>query len=78
MDDFINTIYFAGLISGLKVQLEELQKAKERAEKLAKDATNSTKTLAEPLDTALNENAELTKQLSNYARDKALLAVNNS
>lgn len=57
--------------------MEELQKAKERAEKIAKDATNNTKSLMEPLDTAQNENTELIQKLSNYARDKALLAVNN-
>lgn len=74
----LNIIYFLGLISSLKVQLEELQKAKERAEKIAKDATNNTKSLIEPLETAVTENKELTQKLSNYARDKALLAVNNS
>lgn len=78
MGTLINIIYFVGLISSLKVQLEELQKAKERAEKIAKDATNNTKSLEEPLETALNENAELKRKLSNYARDKALLSVNNS
>lgn len=78
MVDCLNITYFVGLISGLKVQLEELQKAKERAEKIAKDATNNTKSLVEPLETALNENTELIQKLSNYARDKALLAVSNS
>lgn len=52
-------------------------KAKERSEKIAKDALGNAKGLKEPLDTALNENKELKQKLSNYARDKALLAVSN-
>lgn len=77
MADCLKIIYFVGLISGLKVQMEELLKAKERAEKIAKDALGNAKGLREPLDTALNENKELKQNLCNYARDKALLAVSN-
>ncbi|GBP44830.1 Dynein regulatory complex subunit 4 [Eumeta japonica] len=68
------TLNNLGLISSLKQQMEEMQKAKERAEKVAKDALAEAKGLREPLEVALLENKELKRQMSNYDRDKASLA----
>lgn len=56
--------------------MEEMQKVKERAEKIARDAVAETKTLREPLEAAIIDNKELKRQMSNYDRDKAALAVN--
>lgn len=67
--------HLLGLISGLKLHMEELQTLKERAEKIARDAQWEVKSLREPLETALIENTELRRQMTNYDRDKAALAV---
>lgn len=65
----------SGLISSLKQQMEDMQKVKERAEKVAKDALAESKSLREPLEYAIIDNKELKRQMSNYDRDKAALAV---
>ncbi|KAI5644794.1 growth-arrest specific micro-tubule binding domain-containing protein [Phthorimaea operculella] len=63
------------LISSLKSQMEEMQKAKERAEKIARDAVAEAKALRDPLEAAIIENKELRRQMANYERDKAALAA---
>lgn len=55
--------------------MEDMQKAKERAEKVARDAVAEAKSLREPLEAAIVDNKELKRQMSNYDRDKAALAV---
>lgn len=55
--------------------MEEMQKVKERAEKIARDAVAEAKGLREPLEAAIVDNKELKRQMSNYDRDKAALAV---
>lgn len=55
--------------------MEDMQKVKERAEKIARDAVAETKSLREPLEAAVADNKELKRQMSNYDRDKAALAV---
>lgn len=55
--------------------MEEMQKMKERAEKVTKDANQDTKGLKGPLAAAIAENKELKRQMSNYDRDKASLSV---
>lgn len=67
----------SGLISSLKQKMEEMQKLKERAEKIAKDATNEAKSLRDPLEAAIIDNKELKRQMANYDRDKAALAVSS-
>lgn len=57
--------------------MEEMQNMKERAEKIAKDANQDTRGLRGPLAIAIAENKELKRQMSNYDRDKASLAVSN-
>ncbi|XP_053615797.1 dynein regulatory complex subunit 4 [Plodia interpunctella] len=69
------TLNNLGLISSLKQQMEEMQKVKERAEKIARDAVAETKSLREPLELAIIDNKELKRQMSNYDRDKAALAA---
>ncbi|XP_049886071.1 dynein regulatory complex subunit 4 [Pectinophora gossypiella] len=69
------TLNNLGLISSLKHQMEEMQKVKERAEKIARDAVWEAKGLREPLEIAIAENKELKRQMSNYDRDKAALAA---
>ncbi|KAJ8711611.1 hypothetical protein PYW08_008565 [Mythimna loreyi] len=69
------TLNNLGLISSLKQQMEEMQKVKERAEKIARDAVAETKSLREPLEAAIIDNKELKRQMSNYDRDKAALAA---
>ncbi|KAJ2954636.1 hypothetical protein O0L34_g2930 [Tuta absoluta] len=69
------TLNNLGLISSLKSQMEEMQKAKERAEKIARDAVAEAKALREPLEAAILENKELRRQMANYERDKAALAA---
>lgn len=55
--------------------MEEMENLKQRAEKITKDANQDTKGLRGPLATAIAENKELKRQMSNYDRDKASLAV---
>ncbi|XP_060805979.1 dynein regulatory complex subunit 4 [Amyelois transitella] len=69
------TLNNLGLISSLKQQMEDMQKVKERAEKIARDAVAETKSLREPLELAIIDNKELKRQMSNYDRDKAALAA---
>ncbi|XP_013147661.1 PREDICTED: growth arrest-specific protein 8 [Papilio polytes] len=69
------TLNNLGLISSIKQQMEEMQKVKERAEKIAKDAVAEAKNLREPLEAAIIDNKELKRQMSNYDRDKAALAA---
>ncbi|CAH2054839.1 unnamed protein product, partial [Iphiclides podalirius] len=69
------TLNNLGLISSIKQQMEEMQKVKERAEKIAKDAIAEAKSLREPLEAAILDNKELKRQMSNYDRDKAALAA---
>ncbi|XP_014354850.2 dynein regulatory complex subunit 4 [Papilio machaon] len=69
------TLNNLGLISSIKQQMEEMQKVKERAEKVAKDAVAEAKNLREPLEAAIIDNKELKRQMSNYDRDKAALAA---
>lgn len=68
-------MFISGLISSLKSKMEEMQKVKERAEKIARDAQAEVKSLRDPLDAAIAENKELKRQMSNYDRDKASLVV---
>lgn len=58
--------------------MEDMQKVKERAEKISRDAVAETKSLREPLEAAIIDNKELKRQMSNYDRDKAALAVSTS
>ncbi|XP_061729626.1 dynein regulatory complex subunit 4 [Cydia pomonella] len=69
------TLNNLGLISSLKQQMEDMQKVKERAEKIARDAVAEAKGLREPLEAAIVDNKELKRQMSNYDRDKAALAA---
>ncbi|XP_063378394.1 dynein regulatory complex subunit 4 isoform X1 [Cydia fagiglandana] len=69
------TLNNLGLICSLKQQMEEMQKVRERAEKIARDAVFDTKGLKEPLEAAIADNKELKRQMSNYDRDKASLAA---
>ncbi|XP_034835930.1 dynein regulatory complex subunit 4 isoform X2 [Maniola hyperantus] len=69
------TLNNLGLISSLKQQMEDMQKVKERAEKVAKDAVAESKSLREPLEAAIVDNKELKRQMSNYDRNKAALAA---
>ncbi|KAJ0172361.1 hypothetical protein K1T71_012334 [Dendrolimus kikuchii] len=69
------TLNNLGLISSLKQQMEDMQKVKERAEKIARDAVAEAKSLREPLEAAIIDNKELKRQMSNYDRDKAALAA---
>ncbi|KAL0819250.1 hypothetical protein ABMA28_008490 [Loxostege sticticalis] len=69
------TLNNLGLISSLKMQMEDMQKVKERAEKISRDAVAETKSLREPLEAAIIDNKELKRQMSNYDRDKAALAA---
>ncbi|KAF9813769.1 hypothetical protein SFRURICE_007924 [Spodoptera frugiperda] len=69
------TLNNLGLISSLKQQMEEMQKVKERAEKISRDAIAEAKGLREPLEAAIIDNKELKRQMSNYDRDKAALAA---
>lgn len=55
--------------------MEDMQKVKERAEKIARDAVAEAKSLRGPLEAAIADNKELKRQMSNYDRDKAALAV---
>lgn len=55
--------------------MEEMQIVKERSEKIARDAQLETKSLREPLEAAIIENKDLVRQMANYDRDKAALAV---
>ncbi|XP_011547830.3 dynein regulatory complex subunit 4 [Plutella xylostella] len=71
------TLNNLGLISSLKSKMEEMQKVKERAEKIARDAQAEVKSLRDPLDAAIAENKELKRQMSNYDRDKASLVANS-
>lgn len=68
-------LIFPGLISSLKMQLEEVQKAKERSEKLARDAVAEVKRIREPLELLIANSKSLKEQLTNYDRDKDLLRV---
>ncbi|XP_041983105.1 dynein regulatory complex subunit 4 [Aricia agestis] len=68
------TLNNLGLINSLKHQMEEMQKARERAEKTARDAGVEARALRGPLQTAVLENKELKRQMSNYDRDKATLS----
>ncbi|CAH2268547.1 jg2234 [Pararge aegeria aegeria] len=72
------TLNNLGLISSLKQQMEDMQKVKERAEKIARDAVAESKSLREPLEAAIVDNKELKRQMSNYDRDKAALAVSEN
>lgn len=58
--------------------MEEMQVVKERAEKVARDAQAETRSLREPLEAAIFENKDLVRQMANYDRDKAALAVSKS
>lgn len=58
--------------------MEDMQKVKERAEKIARDAQAESRSLREPLEAAIIDNKELKRQMSNYDRDKAALAVSIS
>lgn len=55
--------------------MEEMQKVRERADKISRDAVAEAKSLREPLEAAIIDNKELHRQMSNYDRDKAALAV---
>lgn len=55
--------------------MEEMARVKDRAEKIARDAVFEAKNLREPLEAAIMDNKELKRQMSNYDRDKASLAV---
>lgn len=57
--------------------MEEMQILKERADKVTKDANQDTRGIRGPLAAAIAENKELKRQMSNYDRDKASLAVSN-
>ncbi|CAB3233787.1 unnamed protein product [Arctia plantaginis] len=69
------TLNNLGLISSLRTQMESMQKVKERAEKIARDAVAEAKGLREPLEAAIIDNKELKRQMANYDRDKAALAA---
>ncbi|CAG4954907.1 unnamed protein product [Parnassius apollo] len=69
------TLNNLGLINSVKQEMEEMQRAKDRAEKIAKDAIAEAKSLREPLEATILDNKELKRQMSNYDRDKAALAA---
>jgi len=52
-----------------------MKKKEERLEKQMADVKNENKQLVEPLQKAREEVAELQRQLSNYEKDKQLLAA---
>ena len=58
-------------------QVEEMKKKEERMEKQMNEIQLENKRLKEPLEKAKEEVAELTRQLANYEKDKASLAVSD-
>jgi len=56
-------------------QVEEMKKKEERLEKQMAEVTSENRKLSEPLQKANNEVDELRRQLTNYDKDKQLLAV---
>lgn len=52
-----------------------MKKKEERLEKEMADVLQQNKRLTQPLQKATEEVSELQKQLANYKKDKALLAV---
>lgn len=62
------------LINSLKEQMEDMRKKEDRLEKEAADLQLQNRRLAEPLQKAREEVAELQRQLANYQKDKTSLA----
>ena len=59
----------------IQEQVEEMKKKEERMEKHMNEIQAENRRLKEPLEKAREEVAELTRQLANYEKDKASLAV---
>ena len=55
--------------------MEEMKKKEERLEKQMSEVSGENKRLAEPLQKAREEVAELRRSLASYDKDKQLLAV---
>ncbi|XP_029464188.1 dynein regulatory complex subunit 4 isoform X2 [Rhinatrema bivittatum] len=68
------TLNNLALINSLKEQMEEMKRREDRLEKEMADLQLQNKRLIEPLQKAREEVAELQRQLSNYKKDKTLLA----
>ncbi|XP_030060491.1 dynein regulatory complex subunit 4 isoform X1 [Microcaecilia unicolor] len=68
------TLNNLALINSLKEQMEEVKRREDRLEKEMADLQLQNKRLIEPLQKAREEVAELQRQLTNYKKDKALLA----
>ncbi|XP_060779219.1 dynein regulatory complex subunit 4 isoform X2 [Neoarius graeffei] len=62
-------------ISSLKEEVADMKKKEERLEKVMAEVLQQNKRLTEPLQKATQEVSEMKKQLANYEKDKALLAV---
>lgn len=59
----------------MQEQVADMKKKEERLEKEMAEVLQQNKSLTEPLQKATQEVSELQKQLTNYKKDKALLAV---
>ncbi|PIN88790.1 hypothetical protein AB205_0221330 [Aquarana catesbeiana] len=68
------TLNNLALINSLKEQMEDMRKKEDRLEKEAADLQLQNRRLAEPLQKAREEVAELQRQLANYQKDKTSLA----
>lgn len=69
------TLNNLALISSLKEQMEEMKRREERMEKALKEVQKENRCLTEPMKRAKEEAAELTRQLTNYSKDKQSLAA---
>ncbi|XP_077317066.1 dynein regulatory complex subunit 4 [Lithobates pipiens] len=68
------TLNNLALINSLKEQMEDMRKKEDRLEKEAADLQLQNRRLAEPLQKAREEVAELQRHLANYQKDKTSLA----
>lgn len=69
------TLNNLALINTLKEQVEDMKKKEERLEKQMAEVMAENRKLTEPLQKAKEEVDELRRQLSNYEKDKQLLAT---
>ena len=68
------TLNNLSLINTLKTEIEEVKRQKERLEKQMAEVQAENRRLAEPLQRAQEQVAELQRALFSYEKDKALLA----
>lgn len=63
------------LAVSVQEEVADMKKKEERLEKVMAEVLQQNKRLTEPLQKATQEVSEMKKQLANYEKDKALLAV---